>query len=116
MGVIKLDMKRLQKLMLERNLVIRALPKYIEYKFIYNSARKAEYDKILMTNKSAGIEIDDYGTEYIVYKEKTPYVKDSFIVAMKNCTDFTVDSWDWIRKNNKLVVFNTLEDILKYFE
>lgn len=116
MGVIKLDMKRLQELMLERNLVIRALPKYIEYKFIYNSARKAEYDKILVTNKSARIEMNDDGTEYIVYREKTSYVKDSFIVAIKNGTDSTVDSWDWIRKNNKLVVFNTLEDILKYFE
>ena len=106
---------RLQELMLERNLVIRALPKYIEYKFIYNSARKAEYDKILVTNTSAEIEMND-DTEYIVYKEKTAYVKDSFIVAIKNGTDSTVDSWDWIRRNNKLVVFNTLEDILKYFE
>ncbi len=110
------DMMRLQELMLKRNLVIRALPKYIEYKFIYNSARKAEYDKILVTNKSAGIEIDDDGTEYIVYREKTPYVKDSFIVAIKEGTDSTVDSWDWIRKNNKLVIFNTLEDIVRYFE
>lgn len=49
-------------------------------------------------------------------REKTSYVKDSFIVAIKNGIDSTVDSWDWIRKNNKLVVFNTLEDILKYFE
>lgn len=110
------EIMMLQKLMLERNLVIRALPKYIEYKFIYNSARKAEYDKILVTNKSARIEIEDDGTEYIVYREKTPYVKDSFIVAIKNGENSTVDSWDWIRKNNKLVVFNTLEDILKYFE
>lgn len=110
------EIMMLQKLMLEGNLVIRALPKEIKYKFIYNSARKAEYDKILVTNKSAGIEIDDDGTEYIVYKEKTPYVKDSFIVAIKNGKNSTVDSWDWIRRNNKLVIFNTLEEIVRYFE
>ena len=110
------EIMMLQKLMHERNLVIRALPKYIEYKFIYNSAMKAEYDKILVTNKSAGIEIDDDGTEYIVYKEKTPYVKDSFIVAIKNGENSTVDSWYWIRRKNKLVIFNTLEEIVRYFE
>lgn len=111
-----IEIMMLQKLMIERNLVIRALPKYIEYKFIYNSARKAEYDKILVTNKSAGIEIDDDGTEYIVYREKTPYVKDSFIVGVKEGTDLTVDSWDWIRRNNKLVIFNSLEEIVRYFK
>lgn len=78
-----MDIIRLQELMIERNLVIRALPKEVEYKFIYNSGRKAEYDEILRTNSSARIERNDKGTEYIVYKEKTSYSKDSFIVAIR---------------------------------
>ena len=110
-----MDIIRLQELMVEKNLVIRALPKEVEYKFIYNSGRKAEYDEILRTNSSARIERNDKGTEYIVYKEKTAYSEDSFIVAIKDGKNSTVDSWDWIRENNKLVIFNSLEDILKYF-
>lgn len=111
-----MDIMKLQELMIERNLVIRALPKEVEYKFIYNSGRKAEYDEILRTNSSARIERNDKGTEYIVYKEKTSYSEDSFIVAIKDGKNSTVDSWDWIRENNKLVIFNSLEEILRYFE
>ena len=110
-----MSIMRLQELMLEKNLVIRALPKEVEYKFIYNSGRKAEYNEILRTNSSARIERNDKGTEYIVYKEKTAYSEDSFIVAMKDGKDSTVDSWDWIRENNKLVIFNSLEEIVRYF-
>lgn len=110
-----MDIIRLQELMLEKNLVIRALPKEIERKFIYNSGRKAEYDGILRTNSSVRIETNSKGVEYIVYMEETRYQKDSFIVAIKEGTDSTVDSWDWIYENNKLLIFNSLEDILKYF-
>lgn len=107
---------KLQELMLKRNLVIRALPKEVEYKFIYNSGRKAEYDEILKTNSTSRIEVNKNGVEYIVYRENTKYQEDSFILAMKDGKDSTVDSWDWIKENNKLVVFNSLEEILKYFE
>lgn len=111
-----MDIIRLQELMLKKNLVIRSLPKEIERKFIYNSGRKAEYDEILRTNSTARIETNSKGVEYIVYMEETKYQKDSFIAAIKEGTDSTVDSWDWIRENNKLVIFNSLDEIVRYFE
>lgn len=111
-----MDLIKLQELMLERNLVIRALPKEIEYKFIYNSRRKDEYDKILKTNPTARLEVNKNGVEYIVYREKTKYQKDSFIVGIKNNTSSSVDSWEWIvDSSKKVVIFNSLSEIINYF-
>lgn len=110
------EIMRLQELMLNKNLVIRALPKEVEYKFIYNSGRKTEYDEISRTNSTARIERNSNGIEYIVYRKNTMYSDDSFIVGIKSGTDSTVDSWDWLRENNKLVIFNSLEEILDYFK
>lgn len=110
------EIMRLQELMLNKNLVIRALPKEVEYKFIYNSGRKKEYDKILRTNSTARIERNSNGVEYIVYSEDTMYNNDSFIMGIKNNTDSTVASWDWLKENNELVIFNSLKEILDYFE
>lgn len=110
------EIMRLQELMLNKNLVIRALPKEVEHKFIYNSGRKTKYDEILRTNSTARIERNSNGVEYIVYSEDTMYNNDSFIVGIKSGTDSTVASWDWLRENNKLVIFNSLEDIMDYFK
>lgn len=110
------EIMRLQELMLNKNLVIRALPKEVEYKFIYNSGRKTEYDEILRTNFTTRIERNSNGTEYIIYREDTMYSNDSFIVGIKSGIDSTVDSWDWLRENNKLVIFNSLGKIMDYFE
>ena len=91
-----LDMIKLQELMLERNLVIRALPKEVEHKFIYRSPKN--------------------GVEYIVYNEKTKYQEDSFIVGIKNSTSSCVDAWEWLVDNSKkVVIFNSLIDIINYF-
>lgn len=68
-----MELIKLQELMLERNLVIRALPREIEYKFIYRSPRQDEYDKILKNNTTARLEMNKNGVEYIVYNEKTKY-------------------------------------------
>lgn len=111
-----MDLNKLQELMLERNLVIRALPKEVEHKFIYRSPRKDEYDGILKTNPTARIEVNKNGVEYIVYNEKTKYQEDSFIVGIKNSTSSCVDSWEWLADNSKkLVIFNSLRDIVNYF-
>lgn len=111
-----LDVIKLQELMLDRNLVIRALPKEIEYKFIYRSPRKDEYDRILKTNPTARLEVNKNGVEYIVYREKTKYQEDSFIVGIKNNISSCVDSWEWVVDDSKkVVIFNSLNDIIKYF-
>lgn len=110
------EIMRLQDLMLNKNLVIRALPKEVEHKFIYNSGRKTEYDEILRTNSTARIERNSNKVEYIIYREDTMYSNDSFIVGIKSNINSTVDSWDWLKKNNKLVIFNSLEDIMDYFK
>lgn len=68
------DIMVLQELMVEGNLVIRALPKEVEGE------------------------------------------KDSFIVGVKEGTDLTVDSWEWLYENNELMIFNSLEEIVEYFE
>lgn len=111
-----MDLIKLQELMLERNLVIRALPKEVEHKFIYYSPRKDEYDGILKTNSTARIEVNKNGVEYIVYRENTKYQEDSFIVGIKNNTSSCVDSWEWlVDDSKKVVIFNSLNDIIKYF-
>lgn len=112
-----MDLIKLQELMIERNLVIRALPKEIEYKFIYRSPRKDEYDKILKANPTARLEVNKNGVEYIVYREKTKYQEDSFIVGIKNNTSSSVDSWEWIADSNKKVlIFYSLFDIVNYLK
>ena len=111
-----MDLIKLQELMLERNLVIRALPKEVEHKFIYRSPRKDEYDRILKTNSTARIEVNKNGVKYIVYRENTKYQEDSFIVGIKNNTNSCVDSWEWLVDDSKKVaIFNSLNDIIKYF-
>ena len=113
-----MELIKLQELMLERNLnlVIRALPKEVEHKFIYRSPRRDEYDGILKTNPTARIEMNKNGVEYIVYNEKTKYQEDSFIVGIKNNISSCVDSWEWVVDDSKkVVIFNSLDDIINYF-
>lgn len=108
---------KLQEIMLKNNLVIRALPKEIEYKLIYNSGRKEEYDNILKKNSSARLETNENDVQYIVYKEQTKYQKDSFIVSIKKSKGASIDSWEWlVDERKKFIIFNSLEEIIKYFQ
>lgn len=110
------ELLQLQVLMLKNNLVIRALPKEVEHKFIYNSGRKDEYDTILKTNLTARLETNKNGVQYIVYKEQTKYQKDSFIVSIKKSKGSSIDSWEWlVDERKKLIIFNSLEEIINYF-
>lgn len=110
------ELEKLQVLMLKNNLVIRALPKEIEHEFIYNSGRKDEYDTILKTNSTARLETNKNGVQYIIYKEKTKYQKDSFIVSIKKSTGANINNWEWlVDERKKLIIFNSLEEIINYF-
>lgn len=120
-----MNIEKLQDLMIKKNLIIRTLPKEVEHRYKYDAwpeTEKAKFDKILKTNPCARIERDYHGIEYIVYKEKTEYTKGCFIVGIKDSLNFhlaysnKVDPWDWIRENDEIVIFNSLEDIVKYFD
>lgn len=46
-----------------------------------------------------------------------PKEKDSFIVSIKKSKGSSIDSWEWlVDERKKLVIFNSLEEIIKYFQ
>jgi hypothetical protein len=110
------ELEQLQELMLKKNLVIRALPKEIEYRYIYTGVsiyKKKKYDNILRTNPTARLETSRSENQYIVYKELTDYQKDRFIVSVAN---HQLSSIEWLRNDKEeLIIFNNLEEIINYF-
>lgn len=109
---------QLQELMLKKNLVIRALPKELEYRYVYTGVpnyRKKEYDNILKTNPTAILETNRFGTQYINYKEKTKYQENSFILGISNNTLSCVD-WIYSDKDKSLIIFNSLDEVLDYIK
>lgn len=108
---------QLQELMLEKNIVIRALPKELEYRYIYTGVshyKKCKYDNILRTNPTARLETSRSENQYIVYKELTDYQKDRFIVGIANNVIFQID-WIYDEEDN-IVIFNSLENVINYIE
>ena len=108
---------QLQELMLEKNIVIRALPKELKYRYIYtgvNEHKKTQYDRILTTNPTERLETTKSENQYIVYKEQTEFQEDRFIVGMANNVIFKID-WIYDEEDN-IVIFNSLENVLDYIK
>ena len=107
---------QLQELMLEKNIVIRALPKELEYRYIYtgvNEYKKTKYDRILRTNPTARLEIIQ-GKQYIIYKEQTEFQEDRFIIGIADNVIFQIE-WVYDEEDN-IVIFNSLENVLNYIK
>ncbi len=108
---------QLQELMLEKNIVIRALPKELEYRHIYtgvNEYKKTKYDRILRTNPTARLETTKSENQYIIYKEQTEFQKDRFIIGIADNVIFQID-WVYDEDDN-IVIFNSLENVLDYIK
>ena len=72
--------------------------------------------KITSINAKARLETNKNGVQYIIYKEKTKYQKDSFIVSIKKSTGASINNWEWlVDERKKLIIFYNLEEIIKYF-
>ena len=108
---------QLQELMLEKNIVIRALPKELEYRYIYTGVsqyKKNQYDRILRTNPTARLETTKSENQYITYKEQTEFQEDRFIVGIADNVIFQID-WIYDEEDN-IVIFNSLENVLDYIK
>lgn len=107
---------QLQELMLEKNIVIRALPKELEYKYIYtgvNEYKKTQYDRILRINPTARLETIQ-NKQYIIYKEQTEFQEDRFIIGIADNVIFQIE---WIYdEDDNIVIFNSLENVLNYIK
>jgi hypothetical protein len=110
------ELEQLQELMLKKNLVIRALPKEIEYRYIYTGVsiiyKKKKYDNILRTNPTARLETSRSENQYIVYKELTDYQKDRFIVSVANHQQSSIE---WLR-NDKEELIKEIDDKIENLE
>lgn len=98
----------LNKFILDNNLIIRALPEYIEYKYNYNGAsefNKNLYDEILKTNPDAKII-----NGYLEYKTKISTPDKRIMIAQVNNANENMVFVNWINQR-----FVSISEAINYY-
>ncbi len=101
-----MDLKRLEELMIEHGLVIRAIPH--ETTSTYEARHKQSYP-------DGVVYYDNYLKREMLRVVRKNSLGGKFIIAKKGNQDSTVSGWEWqkIKGSKKVVAYDTIEQAVK---